>query len=204
MPRAVDGAGMEGLPIDRRGLLMLAVPLTALRVGEVAALAPEHLEYRDGRLRWSSGSALAAVGRGGIRADKKEGDGATPSGTYPLVFGLYRRDRIAPPASRLPMRPLAPNDAWVDDPADVRYNRLVSLPYPARTELLWRDDQIYDLLIVIGYNMEPIIAGAGSAIFLHIARPNFSTTAGCIAIAREVLTGLIPLLGPGSTITIEA
>jgi L,D-peptidoglycan transpeptidase YkuD (ErfK/YbiS/YcfS/YnhG family) len=102
------------------------------------------------------------------------------------------------------MRPLAPHDAWVDDPADSRYNRLVALPYPARTERLWRDDQIYDLVVVIGYNMEPVIAGAGSAIFLHIARPSFPATEGCIAVGREVLTGLIPVLGPGSTITIEA
>jgi L,D-peptidoglycan transpeptidase YkuD (ErfK/YbiS/YcfS/YnhG family) len=176
----------------------------AARLSEAAQVRDGTLEYRAGRLRWSGGTAAAAVGRGGVRANKREGDSATPARTYPLVFGLYREDRLRPPPSRLPMRPLAPHDAWVDDPADSRYNRLVALPYPARTERLWRDDQIYDLVVVIGYNMEPVIAGAGSAIFLHIARPSFSATEGCIAVGREVLTDLIPLLGPGSTITIEA
>jgi L,D-peptidoglycan transpeptidase YkuD (ErfK/YbiS/YcfS/YnhG family) len=100
------------------------------------------------------------------------------------------------------MRPLAPEDAWVDDPTDPQYNGLVALPYSARTEQLWREDDIYDLIIVIGYNMEPVIPGAGSAIFLHVARPDFSHTEGCIAVRREVLTSLIPLLGPGSMIVI--
>jgi L,D-peptidoglycan transpeptidase YkuD (ErfK/YbiS/YcfS/YnhG family) len=101
------------------------------------------------------------------------------------------------------MRPLTPDDAWVDDPADARYNQLVALPYPARTEQLWRSDGLYDLLVVIGYNMEPVVPGKGSAIFLHVARPDFSATEGCIAVRREVLIRLIPLLGPGSRITIS-
>ena len=162
----------------------------------------ESLEYRAGRLSWAGGSAVAAIGRGGVRANKKEGDGATPVGTYPLLFGLYREDRINPLLSRLPMRVLAPHDAWVDDPNDAKYNSLVTLPYPARTERMWRDDGIYDILIVIGYNMNPVIAGAGSAIFLHIARSNFSATEGCIAVARAVLVNLIPLLAPEPSITI--
>ena len=190
------------MPTGRRSLLSLLVKLMPVCLA-VAAEAPyETLEYRDGRLRWSGGTAIAAVGRGGVRTDKREGDGATPAGTYPLVFGLFREDRIRPPPSRLPMQPLAPHDAWVDDPADSQYNRLVTVPYPARTERMWRDDEIYDLVVVIGYNMEPVISGAGSAIFLHIARPNFSATEGCIAIDRMVLVSLIPLLGPGSMITI--
>ena len=189
--------------ITRRSLLSIPVPLMAERLVRPAESAAENLEYRNGRLIWSGGSAMAAVGRAGVRANKTEGDGVTPSGSYPLVFALYRRDRIKPPPSRLPMSPLAPDDAWVDDPADAKYNRLVTLPYPARTEQMWRDDGIYDLLIVIGYNMEPVVPGAGSAIFLHIARANFSATQGCIAVKKEVLVGLMPLLGPGSTITIR-
>jgi L,D-peptidoglycan transpeptidase YkuD (ErfK/YbiS/YcfS/YnhG family) len=102
------------------------------------------------------------------------------------------------------MRALAPHDAWVDDPTDARYNSLVTLPYPARTERMWRNDGLYDVLIVIGYNMKPVTPGAGSAIFLHIARPNFSATEGCIAVDRAVLVNLIPLLAPESSITIAA
>jgi len=101
------------------------------------------------------------------------------------------------------MRALAPQDAWVDDPADTNYNRLVSLPYRAGTEPMWRRDEIYDVVVVISYNMNPVVPGAGSAIFLHIARPDFSDTSGCIAVQREVLIDLLPLLGPSSRITIS-
>ena len=91
----------------------------------------------------------------------------------------------------------------VDDPADPNYNSLVSLPYPAHSEAMWLDDAVYDLLVVIGYNMIPVVPGAGSAIFLHIARPDFAPTAGCIAIAQAALLELMPLFGPHSSITIH-
>ena len=107
------------------------------------------------------------------------------------------------PRCSLPLRALSPSDAWVDDPADRNYNRLVALPYPAHTEPMWLDDDVYDLLVVIGYNMAPVVPGAGSAIFLHIARPDFSSTAGCIAIEKNVLVRLMPLLGSGNTITVH-
>jgi L,D-peptidoglycan transpeptidase YkuD (ErfK/YbiS/YcfS/YnhG family) len=178
--------------------------LVAAGLSEAAQPAYENLEYRGDRLYWSQGSAVAAIGRGGIKADKREGDGTTPAGTYPLVSVLYRPDRTAPPQSHLPIGPLAPGHAWVDDPADANYNRLVSLPYPAGTERMWRRDHLYDLVVVIGYNMDPVIPGRGSAIFLHIAAPGFASTAGCIAVTKEVLFGLLPLLGPGSSITIGA
>jgi L,D-peptidoglycan transpeptidase YkuD (ErfK/YbiS/YcfS/YnhG family) len=124
MPLAVSG-------INRRRLFAVPMQLLAARLVEGAQITDSNLEYRAGRLRWSGGTAPAAVGRGGVRANKRKGDGATPTGTYPLAFGLYREDRFRPPPYRLPMRPLAQHDAWVDDPADGRYNRLVALPYPA-------------------------------------------------------------------------
>src|ERR1700730_17907727 len=107
------------------------------RLSAAAQTEPESLEYRDGRLRWSRGSAVAAVGRAGVKADKHEGEGGTPAGTCPLVSILYRPDRIAAPQSRLPVKPLAPSDGWVDDPADANYNRPVSLPYPAGGAPMW-------------------------------------------------------------------
>jgi L,D-peptidoglycan transpeptidase YkuD (ErfK/YbiS/YcfS/YnhG family) len=177
--------------------------LMAAYLSEAAQLEYENLEYRGGRLRWSKGSAVAAVGRSGVKADKHEGDGATPAGAYPLGTVYYRPDRIAPPVSKLPVIPLTPNDEWVDDPGDANYNRLVSLPYPASAEQMWRDDDLYDALVVIGYNTDPVLSGVGSAIFLHIAASDFAPTAGCIAVTREVLLDLLPLLGPGSTITIR-
>ncbi|HKS90159.1 MAG TPA: hypothetical protein VJR70_12020, partial [Stellaceae bacterium] len=102
-----------------------------------------------------------------------------------------------------PIRALRADDGWVDDPADRQYNRLVTLPYPAHHETLWRDDGLYDLIVVIGYNTDPPLPGRGSAIFLHVAAPDFAPTAGCIAIARDALLALLPALGPGSTIAIR-
>jgi L,D-peptidoglycan transpeptidase YkuD (ErfK/YbiS/YcfS/YnhG family) len=188
--------------LARRTFLALPVRLTAVMVAGAGA-AGEHLDYRGGFLTWSGGAARAAVGRAGVRLHKKEGDGATPAGTFSLISAFYRADRLSPPRSGLPLRALTPRDVWVDDPADPNYNRLVSLPYPAHAEPMWLDDAVYDLLVVIGYNMDPVVPGAGSAIFLHIARPDFSPTAGCIAVDREVLIRLMPRLGPTSVIAIR-
>src|SRR5438132_12594701 len=101
------------------------------RFSAAAQTEAESLEYRDGRLRWSRGSAAAAVGRAGVKADKREGDGATPAGTYPLDSVLYRKDGVKPPTSRLPVLPLAPNHRWLDEPTEPRHNRLHELPHPA-------------------------------------------------------------------------
>jgi L,D-peptidoglycan transpeptidase YkuD (ErfK/YbiS/YcfS/YnhG family) len=162
------------------------------------------LTYSTGRLQWPGGEAPAACGRARVRDDKREGDGASPAGTFPLVGAYYRPDRLAPPRTGLRLAALRPNDGWVDDPADPRYNRLVSLPYPARHENMWRADALYDLVVVIGYNSDPPVAGRGSAIFLHVAQPDFAPTAGCIAVARDVLLHMLGLLGPGSRITIRS
>lgn len=169
-----------------------------------AAVAPVNLECHGGYLYWPGGEARAAVGAAGVSSTKKEGDKATPVGTFPLPFGMYRPDRIQFRKTSLPMTPVREAHAWVDDPNDPKYNQLVELPYPAHVEEIWRADGIYDLLVVIGYNMNPTLPGAGSAIFLHIARPNFTATQGCIAIERGVLLRLVPLLGPNSTITIRS
>jgi L,D-peptidoglycan transpeptidase YkuD (ErfK/YbiS/YcfS/YnhG family) len=172
--------------------------------GRSAAAAPHvDIEYHGGSLYWPSGQARAAVGAGGVTPNKKEGDKATPAGRFLLPFGMYRRDRIKLPTTDLPMTPLRAAHAWVDDPSDPKYNQLVELPYPSHTEELWRTDGIYDLLVVVGYNMSPMQPGAGSAIFLHIARPDFSATDGCVAVSRDVLLGLIRMLGPDSTLTIR-
>jgi L,D-peptidoglycan transpeptidase YkuD (ErfK/YbiS/YcfS/YnhG family) len=196
------------MTVSRRVLLSSSIALAA--TDKALAAAPSRfidLNYSSGRLSWPKGdtlaAALAACGRGGVRADKREGDGASPAGTFALLPGFYRADRIAAPSTHLSMTALRPNDGWVDDPLDPRYNRLVSLPYPARHEAMWRADGLYDLVVPIGYNTNPALPGRGSAIFLHVARPDFAATEGCIAVARDVLTELLGLLGPGSMITIH-
>jgi L,D-peptidoglycan transpeptidase YkuD (ErfK/YbiS/YcfS/YnhG family) len=124
-----------------------------------------------------------ALGRAGISHRKREGDGATPAGTLSPLLVLYRPDRMPRPRTRLPVRPLRPTDGWCDDPGDRNYNRAVTLPYAARHELLWRKDHLYDILVVLDWNLEPAIPNLGSAIFLHLERPDGGPTEGCIAIA---------------------
>jgi L,D-peptidoglycan transpeptidase YkuD (ErfK/YbiS/YcfS/YnhG family) len=191
--------------LSRRQILAASaiIPVMAGSV-RAAAATPVSLTYAGGRLAWPGGETRAVCGRGGVRADKREGDGASPQGSFPLLYGFYRADRIAQPPSGLAMTALHPDDGWVDDPKDPNYNRLVKLPYAASHEEMWLTDGLYDLVVVIGYNTDPVVPGRGSAIFLHVAREDFSPTAGCIAIERDALARLSGLLGPGSTITIRA
>jgi L,D-peptidoglycan transpeptidase YkuD (ErfK/YbiS/YcfS/YnhG family) len=144
----------------------------------------------------------AALGRGGIRAVKREGDGATPRGRFPLRQVLYRADRGPRPRTRLPVRAIRDHDGWCDDPADCNYNRLVKLPSRRSAEGLKRADPLYDLVLVLGYNDRPRVRGKGSAIFVHLARPGFTPTDGCIALSRRDLIMLLAYLGPQSTIAI--
>jgi L,D-peptidoglycan transpeptidase YkuD (ErfK/YbiS/YcfS/YnhG family) len=117
---------------------------------------------------------------------------------------MYRPDRLQAPETGLPVRAIDPFDGWCDDPGDTRYNQLVRLPCDGGHERLWRDDGLYDLLAVIGYNDEPIEAGLGSAIFLHVARPDYGATEGCVALALADLQAVLRDSGPGDRIVIGA
>lgn len=141
----------------------------------------------DGSFHLATETFPAALGRGGIRSDKREGDGATPIGVLPLRRVLYRSDRLAAPACAVPIQPIGPNDGWCDDPADAAYNQPVRLPMHASTETLWRDDSVYDIIGILGWNDDPIVPGRGSAIFLHLARPDYAPTEGCVALASDHL-----------------
>jgi L,D-peptidoglycan transpeptidase YkuD (ErfK/YbiS/YcfS/YnhG family) len=132
-----------------------------------------------------------ALGSSGIHAAKSEGDGVTPAGRWPLRRVLYRPDRLAPPSTPLPLSPIRPDDGWCDDPADPAYNRPVTLPHRSSAEAMWRADHLYDVVVVLGHNDDPIIPGAGSAIFLHLSRPAYEPTAGCVAV---VLPDMIEIL----------
>src|SRR5437763_5693710 len=141
-----------------------------------------------------------ALGAGGVREDKVEGDAATPAGEYPLRHIYFRNDRLVLPKVRLPARPIGEHDGWCDDPRSPAYNRLVRIPNEWSHEKMWREDGLYDLLVVVGYNDDPPEAEWGSAIFLHIARDDMSPTRGCIAFARDDLLELVTLLGPETRI----
>jgi L,D-peptidoglycan transpeptidase YkuD (ErfK/YbiS/YcfS/YnhG family) len=148
----------------------------------------EALVFPDGRLIWRGQPLRCAVGVGGVRSDKVEGDGATPAGLLPLRRVFYRADRIQPPHCLVPIEPIAQNDGWCDDPAHAAYNRHVSLPHDGHHEELWRRDEVYDLLAVLGWNDSPVVRGRGSAIFLHVARAGYAPTEGCVSLALPDLT----------------
>jgi L,D-peptidoglycan transpeptidase YkuD (ErfK/YbiS/YcfS/YnhG family) len=135
-----------------------------------------------------------AIGRSGIRAQKREGDGATPRGAFSLVEAYYRSDRMMRPRTGLPLRALRPQDGWCDAADDRNYNRHVRHPYPASAEHMWRQDPLYDALIVVDHNRRPRVRGVGSAIFIHVALESYSPTAGCVALRRAGLIRLLPRL----------
>jgi L,D-peptidoglycan transpeptidase YkuD (ErfK/YbiS/YcfS/YnhG family) len=127
------------------------------------------------------------TGKAGIAAYKTEGDGATPAGKLRLLRVLYRADRGRAPLCGVPVEPLSPSDGWCDDPEDAAYNRMVRLPYGARHEALWRTDTLYDIIGVLDWNTSPVVKARGSAIFLHIATPDYAPTEGCVALAAADL-----------------
>ena len=153
-------------------------------------------------LDWGAGPRRCANGPAGNGSKRKEGDGITPSGIFPLREVFYRADRIAMPVTILPLWKTEPDDGWCDAPEDQNYNRLVKLPYAASAETLWRADSLYDIVVVIGFNDDPVYAGKGSAIFLHLAKPDFSPTAGCVALTEADLRAALEQLQPGDKIKI--
>lgn len=144
-----------------------------------------------------------SLGRSGTRRVKREGDGATALGVFPLRRVFYRPDRQAPPKTALPLQMISPDDAWCDEPRHAAYNTRVRLPFEGSAERLWREDHLYDLLVVLGYNDDPVLPGAGSAIFIHVATPGFSPTEGCIALEQKHLAQLIAKARPGDAIAIS-
>ncbi len=152
--------------------------------------------HADGRLVFQGRTYRCALGRGGVRADKEEGDGATPLATLPLRRVYFRADRVKIPAAAVPREALAPDDGWCDDPTQRAYNQPVRLPFGGSHEELWRRDGLYDIVGVLGWNDDPVERRRGSAIFLHVARPDYGPTEGCVALA---LPDLVAVLAAGLT-----
>lgn len=144
-----------------------------------------------------------ALGRGGLSAHKGEGDGATPIGAYKLGRVFYRPDRcVGIPITGLKVQAMTPNMGWCDDPIHPDYNQLIALPHPASHETLWREDYVYDVVVEILYNAEPVISGRGSAIFMHVAKPHYAPTEGCIALKYEDLISLLRMCNDGDEVVI--
>lgn len=137
-----------------------------------------------------------ALGRSGTRSRKREGDGATPRGTFRLESAFFRPDKLVRPRTRLPLAASRCNDGWCDATNDRNYNRRVKHPYPASAEHLWRRDGLYDIVVVVDYNRRPRRQGAGSAIFMHVAERGLKPTEGCVALTRRNLQKVLALTGP--------
>lgn len=158
----------------------------------------------DGRITGPGFEARCALGKAGVVAaeDKQEGDNASPAGTWPIRRVFYRPDKGGPPETSLPRVPLKRDDCWCDDPAHPLYNRPVSRPFAASHERLWREDSVYDLIVELGYNDDPPVAGKGSAIFMHVAKPDYSGTEGCVALSEPDLRALLKKCGDGAKVEI--
>jgi L,D-peptidoglycan transpeptidase YkuD (ErfK/YbiS/YcfS/YnhG family) len=157
-----------------------------------------------GSALWGNRRMICALGRAGIVREKREGDGATPAGRMAMRRVLYRPDREPLPATRLPAQALDPADGWCDAAGDPAYNRPVRMPYPASAETLWREDGLYDLIVILGHNDEPVVPGRGSAIFLHLARAHNAPTEGCIALTRSDLLLVLAEADPSSAVVVRA
>jgi len=161
--------------------------------------------YAHGEFDLAGRRVRCALGRSGViaAAEKREGDGATPLGAWPMRRVLYRPDRGEAPVAGLPVAPIAQGDGWCDDPADRNYNRPVPLPYGASCEEMWREDELYDVVVILAHNDDPPIPGMGSAIFLHCAKPDYSPTEGCVALAKADLLELLTLARPGDVLEVR-
>jgi L,D-peptidoglycan transpeptidase YkuD (ErfK/YbiS/YcfS/YnhG family) len=152
----------------------------------------------------AGGSAIPVVlGRGGVLANKREGDGGTPRGRFRLRRLWWRADRTPRPTTLLPVSAITPDLAWCEDPADRRYNRPFRRSASEPGDRLWRTDRLYDFIIEIDHNTRPRIAGRGSAVFLHLARPNRGPTAGCVAMDAGAMRRLLARVGPDTRIVID-
>ena len=144
-----------------------------------------------------------ALGHGGVSVNKKEGDGVTPVGQFPLRKVLYRPDRGQVPYTHLGLSAISSDDGWCDDPAAKEYNQQIKLPISAMHEKLFRSDSLYDIVVPLGYNDDPPVPYLGSAIFLHLARQDYLPTEGCVAVARQDLLTIRSVIQPGAYLTVN-
>lgn len=149
--------------------------------------------------------APCALGRAGIvaAADKKEGDGKTPTGCFAFRQVFYRPDKLVAPVCALGVSPLSADLGWCDDATSPQYNKLVRLPFAAGHEKMWHEDNVYDLVLVIGHNDDPPVPGMGSAIFIHVAKAGFAATEGCVALDEPALLAWLRLIKPGDRLIID-
>ena len=157
---------------------------------------------KSGYLKFNKHKFRCALGKEGVGKKKTEGDNITPKGNYKIIDIYYRRDRIKKITSKIKLLKIYKNMGWCDDPTSKKYNRLILLPSKWGHEKLYREDHVYDLVIVLNYNMRPVIKNKGSAIFIHISKKNYAATKGCIALKKKDLLKLISIIDKNEEIKI--
>ena len=170
--------------------------MSEMKDSNVITVSPE------GILSFSNKTYKCALGKSGVITNKTEGDGGTPAGTFPIREVLYRADRMRKPKTGLIVSALKPNDAWSDDPKNIDYNKRVSLPHNGQVERLWRKDDLYNIIVIVGYNDEIVKESRGSAIFLHVAKDGLEQTRGCVALETKDLLQIITSAAPPEYIMI--
>lgn len=183
-------------------MLPIAIPLNSEnpQILHVRSVGPEphHGELVFGKLTFP-----CALGKSGISRLKTEGDGVTPVGQFELLNVYSRPDRVRLDPINLPHDSLVQNAGWCDEPGHPCYNRPIMVPFDDSHEKMWREDRLYDVVVVMNYNMYPVVPGAGSAVFFHIARQGYPPTAGCVAIYPEHMQQLLAVIKPGAIMQID-
>ena len=160
-----------------------------------------HILINKNYLTYNKLKVKCAIGKKGIGYKKKEGDLITPSGQFRIKYILYRKDRLNI-STKLKKKVIKKNMGWCDDPKSSHYNKLVRLPFAYKHEKLFKKENIYDIILVLNYNMSPIKKNKGSAIFIHVAKNNFKKTEGCVAIKKLSLVKLIGKINPNTKVKI--
>ena len=153
-----------------------------------------HIKLKNKKLYFSNYKVKCAIGKRGISRKKREGDGCTPKGTFKFKYLLYRKDKIFKIRSNLKKIVINKNMGWCDDPNSNFYNKLIKFPFMHSAEKLYKKESIYDIILVIDYNLKPVLKNKGSAIFLHIAKKNYSQTKGCVAISKKDMKLLLAFI----------
>jgi len=156
-----------------------------------------------GLLQFANRTIECRLGKGGIATRKREGDGATPTGSFKILFGYFRKERLAKPVTPLNLAPTAETDGWCDDVTSPNYNKPVTLPFSRSHETMIRQDRLYDICLVLDYNIHPVIRGGGSAIFFHLTGEKRNPTLGCVAIDPDDMRRLLPLLNHNTHVEIQ-
>ncbi len=164
------------------------------KIHQIHVRRSPHGPIHSGLLTFHHTTIPCALGRSGITTQKREGDGATPAGTHDLMFGYFRKERLTRPRCGLSLFEISESDGWCDDPASSCYNGPVKLPFSKSHEVMKRDDQLYDVCLVLDYNISSIVKHRGSAIFFHLEKEGYQPTEGCIAIKREHMLRILPLM----------